>query len=210
MLAKAHLMPSADPHVIPVLAANMPALSEKRKKTTSRIKIHVKGAASLTDAEDETVKKAKKRRIVSEADNDGEDEGPRASHEDESSDESDSEQTGDGQSKKIKSKEERKSEKVARKEKRNEKIEEKNKRTIFVGNIPSSCEPRVSLLCLFQLNSNINHAVSSNLQELRKHFIKCGAIESVRLRGIIPSNPKIPKKAAAVKSVTSLFQPSFC
>lgn len=57
------------------------------------------------------------------------------------------------------------------------KQEEKDARTIFVGNLPSDIERR----------------------SLRKFFIDCGEIESVRLRGLVPEKPNIPRKVAAIK-----------
>lgn len=57
------------------------------------------------------------------------------------------------------------------------KHDEKNGRTIFVGNLPAEIAPRA----------------------LRKHFMECGDIESVRLRGLVPEKPKIPRRVAAIK-----------
>jgi RNA recognition motif-containing protein len=179
----------------------MSAMTLKRKITAIQPKIHVKGAKILTDDEVK-VKKEKKTTLKSE-----EIDSETRAHVDQSDDSSSYEEKGsdadqidadekeDGTVKKIKSKEERMAEKKERKEKRMEKLSEKNQRTIFVGNLPSTCQPRVSTASVFRASINFSNLLN---QELRKHFLNCGAIESVRLRGIIPSNPKMHKKAAAI------------
>ncbi|XP_015179985.1 PREDICTED: nucleolar protein 12-like [Polistes dominula] len=56
-------------------------------------------------------------------------------------------------------------------------ISGKESRTIFVSNIPKETKK----------------------EEVMKAFKKFGAIESIRARGIIPKDPKMPKKVAAIK-----------
>ncbi|CAF0952938.1 unnamed protein product [Didymodactylos carnosus] len=58
-----------------------------------------------------------------------------------------------------------------------------NKRTIFVGNVPISC----------------------NQKDLKKLFSSYGKIESVRLRNIVPSEPKISKRVSFIRKQ---FHPS--
>lgn len=57
------------------------------------------------------------------------------------------------------------------------KHDERNGRTVFVGNLPADIAPRT----------------------LRKHFMGCGDIESVRLRGLVPEKPNLPRRVAAIK-----------
>jgi nucleolar protein 12 len=59
---------------------------------------------------------------------------------------------------------------------------EREKRTIFVGNLP----------------------LSITQQALKKSFREYGCIETVRLRGAIARNPKIPKKTSVI---TKQFHP---
>uniref|UniRef100_A0A6V7MBB1 RRM domain-containing protein n=1 Tax=Bracon brevicornis TaxID=1563983 RepID=A0A6V7MBB1_9HYME len=54
---------------------------------------------------------------------------------------------------------------------------ERDARTIFIGNVPLSLEEKA----------------------LREAFKKYGAIDTVRIRGIVPESPKVSKKVAAIK-----------
>jgi len=62
-------------------------------------------------------------------------------------------------------------------EEKKERQQDKDGRTVFVGNLSSSTERK----------------------HLRQHFKVCGQIESVRLRGLVPSKMSVPKKVAAIK-----------
>lgn len=130
----------------------MPPFPVKRQKGRSGPKIHVKGVIPTHEPDEDEEMVAEEG---DEAKDDSEEEGPRArpqrhrlpNPDDENSDDDDDD--GDGEEdgatkKKIKSKEERKQEKMAMKGKRSERMEEKNGRTVFVGNLPSTCQPRVS------------------------------------------------------------------
>ena len=57
---------------------------------------------------------------------------------------------------------------------------ERDKRTIFIGNIPKD----------------------ATKMKVKKMFRKFGLIETIRLRGIVPENPKLPFKAAAITGKT--------
>ena len=60
-------------------------------------------------------------------------------------------------------------------------------RTLFVGNVPQTADRK----------------------EIRKIFAKFGSIESIRIRNVIPDNPKIPKKAALLAKRLASFSNSF-
>lgn len=130
----------------------MSAPTLKRKHPIIQPKIHVKGAKHPLDNKVHVNKECKKS--ADESDCESEDETrahPNTRDSGSDDEEQDLEQSGsDGEDgspvKKIKSKEERQAEKKAAKMKKFEKVSEKNKRTIFVGNLPSTCTPRVCAL----------------------------------------------------------------
>lgn len=89
---------------------------------------------------------------------------------------------------------------------KNVKHEDKNDRTIFVGNLPVTCTPKVCiyLLLLMDIMNSMIHPIDTLLiilmrQRLIRHFKKCGKIETVRLRGFVPNKPGVPKKVAAIR-----------
>lgn len=67
--------------------------------------------------------------------------------------------------------------KVKKEDKQESEDPEIKARTVFVGNVPIKCTKK----------------------EVKKHFRKYGIIESLRIRGIPPANPKVSKKVAAIK-----------
>lgn len=148
------LFPTSFPHLI--IPPDMPVVAVKRKKAAIRPKIHVKGAITSSDPEEDSGVRKVKRDVDGGS---GDDKRPRASttRTYDSSDDDDGEDSDameqeeeDGTGKKVKSKKERQEERMASKGKQKEKAEERDARTVFVGNLPSACQPRVSAVSICQ------------------------------------------------------------